>query len=363
MLLAQLDVGIRGATATLLVLLALRMAVSGPRDWRAPSMLFLPVALCVAAFVLRNTPFVDLRPSNLLADVATATRGLTALSIWWFCLACFERPFRPTRPMLSITAAWLVVYPLAQSPTLWSSNPAAWIATMSLLVLAMYGHLATRLLAMRDGDLIEARRDARIWVVALLCGQGVLDLATDLLFGFAWRPLAFSMSQNAIFLGFALWLNWSLLVPNTSSLTFGVGIARPALRPVEPRDPINRVARVSMRARLRQLVERDHIYLDPDLTFQQFAAAFGASEKVVRRVVNRDMGFDHFRGFLNHFRLAEARRRLADPAHGEDKMIAIAQDCGFASIQTFNRIFREAEGCSPSEYRARAATERQRLRA
>lgn len=69
---------------------------------------------------------------------------------------------------------------------------------------AIVGHMVWRLMAERQGDLIQHRHDARIMVAVLLGGMLFIDLAADALFGFAWRPLAFAMTQNAMALAFGL---------------------------------------------------------------------------------------------------------------------------------------------------------------
>ncbi len=80
----------------------------------------------------------------------------------------------------------------------------------------------------------------------------------------------------------------------------------------------------------------------------------GAPEPEVRRLVNQHLGWRHFRNFLNHYRLQDAKTALADPAQADRKILGIAFDAGFASLPSFNRSFREAEGMAPSEYRTRA---------
>lgn len=45
--------------------------------------------------------------------------------------------------------------------------------------------------------------------------------------GFAWRPLAFSMAQNAMILGFSVWLAGRILTVRDDVLTFGVAGADP----------------------------------------------------------------------------------------------------------------------------------------
>ena len=64
---------------------------------------------------------------------------------------------------------------------------------------------------------------------------------------------------------------------------------------------------------------------------------------------------DNFRGFLNVHRIGEARRILADPQRDGEKLIAVAMDSGFASLASFNRVFRAMVGCTPSAYRQAAA--------
>ena len=106
---------------------------------------------------------------------------------------------------------------------------------------AIVGHLVWRLLNERQGDLIQQRHDARIMVAVLLGGILFIDLAADSLFGFSWRPLAFAMTQNAMFLGFGVWLAGKLLIVRDDALTFGV--AGGAVPPVEIRASVQRFVR------------------------------------------------------------------------------------------------------------------------
>src|SRR3546814_7323665 len=106
-----------------------------------------------------------------------------------------------------------------------------------------------------------------------------------------------------------------------------------------------------LRLRLVTLIQVDRIHLHPDLPFAMFVQRMNAPERAVRKLVNHELGFDHFRSFLNHYRVIEARRLLADPRRSADKLIAIALDSGFASLPSFNRVFRATEACTPSQYK------------
>lgn len=52
--------------------------------------------------------------------------------------------------------------------------------------------------------------------------------------------------------------------------------------------------------------------------------------------------------FINYIRLKNAEERLAKP---EKSITETAFECGFSSVQYFNKIFKEQYGCSPGVYR------------
>jgi AraC-like DNA-binding protein len=351
MIIEQLDLALRLGSASILILLA--WLLLGQR-YRVglPALLFAPLALCLAGFILGNTPLASLRPTGLIGDLASVASGFTVIFLWWFALSCFDRCFRLQGVVLIIGLAWAGI--AAADRGLFGVRLAEAGLSSGLLVIgfAIVSHLVWCLLDERTGDLIEQRHHARVLVAALLGGMLFIDLAADALFGFSWRPLAFSMSQNAMILGFSVWLAGRTLSVRDDVLTFGVAVAvDPA--PNSPTPDAGHDYNEALLRRLIVLIEAEQVYLDPELTFARFVERMSAPERAVRTLINRHLGFDHFRAFLNHHRVAEARRLLADETR-DDKLIAIAFDSGFASLASFNRVFRAVEGCSPSAYRAAA---------
>lgn len=216
----------------------------------------------------------------------------------------------------------------------------------------------------RGGDLVQRRYDARPRVTLLLGGLLLVDLTADLLFGLNWRPVIFSMSQNAAILGFCLWLGSRVLSVRAGFLTFQD--AAPCLSAASPPIPafptttemlpVHSEAEAALMRRLSFLIEKERIFLDPALDFAGFVEQMQAPERTVRRLINQELGFDHFRTFLNHHRVEAACRRLAEPDLAGDKLIGVALDSGFASLASFNRVFRTMRGCTPSQYRQAALT-------
>jgi transcriptional regulator GlxA family with amidase domain len=165
----------------------------------------------------------------------------------------------------------------------------------------------------------------------------------DIVLGMDWNPQAFSIAQNTAFLAFTGWL-LSLAPRNPAQDRAGDG---PPLHRPEP-------AANPALARLQRLMEEERLHLDPELTFPTFVEAMGMPERTVRRLINHELGYEHFRSFLNAYRVEAAKRLLSDPARCQDKLVGVALDSGFASLPSFNRVFKELDGRTPSAFRAEA---------
>ncbi len=344
----QFDAAIRaGAVGTILLLGWL--LIGQRRQVGLPARLFAPLALCLAGFVIGNTPITSLAPAGIVGAVGHTVSGFTVIFLWWFCLSCFDSRFGLKGGVLGVGLVWGVLAAFDRGLL----GEAFANKGLSLLLVplgfAIVGHLIWRLLAERQGDLIQQRHDARIMVAVLLGGMLFIDLAVDALFGFAWRPLAFSITQNAMVLAFGVWLAGKMLTVRADVLAFGV--VEEASSPTEDGARLSPPYDSELHRRLSVLMENERVFLDPELTFSAFVDRMGAPERAVRTLINQKLGHDHFRTFVNHYRVAEARRLLGDPDQPA-KLITVALDSGFASLASFNRAFRAIEGRTPSDYRA-----------
>lgn len=348
MYVGQLDAAIRGGAVSTILLLAWLM-LGQRRKIGLPAALFALLALCLAGFVIGNTPMTSLVPTGLVGTVAHTVSGFAVVFLWWFCLSCFDSRFRLKGGVLGVGLLWAAIAALDRGLLGDAFADKGLSRLLVPLGFAIVGHLVWRLLEGREGDLIQQRHDARIMVAVLLGGMLFIDLAADVLFGFAWRPIAFAMTQNAMILAFGLWLARRILMVDPAMLTFGIAQAAPM--PAEAAPKPGHRPNTELHGRLSVLMETERVFLDPELTFARFVARMGAPERAVRTLVNHELGHDHFRTFLNHYRVAEARRLLGERDRA-DKLIAVALDSGFASLASFNRAFRAIEGCTPSEYRA-----------
>ena len=77
------------------------------------------------------------------------------------------------------------------------------------------------------------------------------------------------------------------------------------------------------------------------------AARIGYDYAYISKTFKRKVGIS-FRQYINNLRIIESKRLLKATVQGIEE---IAEKCGFSSLRTFDREFREQTGITPSEYR------------
>jgi AraC-like DNA-binding protein len=102
---------------------------------------------------------------------------------------------------------------------------------------------------------------------------------------------------------------------------------------------------------LQRRFASERLYARDGLGIVALAELLGTQEHVLRKVINRVMGFRNFNDFLHQHRLREAAMRLRDPSLCRLPVLTIALEAGYGSIGPFNRAFRDRYGMTPGEYR------------
>lgn len=202
----------------------------------------------------------------------------------------------------------------------------------------------------RDGTAVAQepdRADALRWVRAILVLIGVV-IACGVGFGLwhLWiRPLSY-------FDAFGLYLAFA-------GLAYALGIAgwrqthgRTGKRVTESRReqrPRTSSPPDDWRARGRQWAEQMEAagwFREPDLTLSTLARRLGTNTAYLSRAFNDGLG-ESFTMVVNRLRVAAACRALEEGG----SVLAIALDVGFGSKATFNRVFRQCLGTTPSTWR------------
>lgn len=100
---------------------------------------------------------------------------------------------------------------------------------------------------------------------------------------------------------------------------------------------------------LKELMVADSLYMNPVLKVDMLAARLSIPEKGLSNLLNQYAG-KNFNDFVNEFRVEEAKKRLTDPRYRNFTIAAIALECGFNSLATFQRVFKQTTGITPSQY-------------
>ena len=102
--------------------------------------------------------------------------------------------------------------------------------------------------------------------------------------------------------------------------------------------------------RLKEAVAANRLYEDAELTLATLAEKLKIHPHDLSRIIN--MGLEkNFNDFINEFRVREIARKMRDPAFDRLTLLGIAYECGFNSKTTFNRVFKEMTGKTPTEYK------------
>ncbi|MDR1161880.1 MAG: helix-turn-helix transcriptional regulator [Tannerellaceae bacterium] len=107
---------------------------------------------------------------------------------------------------------------------------------------------------------------------------------------------------------------------------------------------------VILSRQLKDYMEKEKPYIQMELTLKSLASALDTYPHYLTQVLSITF-HQNFYDFINTYRIEEARQRLVDPQFRNLTILAIAYDCGFNSKSTFNRIFKQKTGSTPTEYR------------
>jgi len=257
--------------------------------------------------------------------------SFSSLFIWWFGLALFDDDFElgafewGVAALFSVIAIPVKLYFLGIHD-LWF--PGMDIIS-ALIPMMMMFHLAYRAIKGRKEDLIEKRRRVRVWFAAAIAMVLTVSILAERIAIAAgvdsrdtiWITYSFTLP---IVIWAVLWL--TRLHPEALAFQSKPKGVTQVSQNIEPRD-------IKVH---KKLVTAQHL----DVPAHQ-----------LRALINRSMGYQNFAAFVNHYRIRDVKRALADPKNGRIPILTLAMDSGFSSLAPFNRAFKKSVGITPTEYR------------
>jgi AraC-like DNA-binding protein len=288
-------------------------------------------------------------PNNVLLVFGLGAGAMPGL-FWLFAKAWFndEKRVSPISALL-VALSVLITLVVQLTPTDGIANVIS-SGLFRASKLAFAGAALWEVWRSREGDLVERRRRIRPLLVGVVAVYVILIAVVELMEptslpdgSLELKRLVATGALLAV-LGFC-----AVMLRMRQADVFGaapvpVAVVKPSAEPAY--DPLSEKV---LRFMADQMPHRDDT-----LSIAKLSALLGEQEYRLRRTINRQLGHRNFSAFLNGYRLAEVKAALADPSQREVPIITIALDAGFGSLPPFNRAFREAEGMTPSEFRARA---------
>ncbi len=101
--------------------------------------------------------------------------------------------------------------------------------------------------------------------------------------------------------------------------------------------------------KIRKYMVIEKPYLERELTIYDLSDQLKIPRHILSEVINEHMG-KNFYNLVNEYRLNEVKERMKSDDMKHLTILAIAYDSGFNSKSSFNTIFKEKTGQTPSEY-------------
>lgn len=102
--------------------------------------------------------------------------------------------------------------------------------------------------------------------------------------------------------------------------------------------------------RIRDAMEKQQLYLKPNLNIEEFARHVGIHYREVSSIINKHFNTNFFE-FVNEYRVNKAKQMLLDPDCAQMTILDILLESGFNSKSSFHRFFKRYVGMSAADFR------------
>jgi AraC-like DNA-binding protein len=102
--------------------------------------------------------------------------------------------------------------------------------------------------------------------------------------------------------------------------------------------------------RLYTTMEQKKLFLEPELSLAQLASNLNMTSHLLSQVLNECIMMN-FYDFVNSYRVIEMKSKLANRSYDKYNIVVLAYESGFNSKASFQRIFKNHTGLTPTEYK------------
>jgi AraC-like DNA-binding protein len=174
-----------------------------------------------------------------------------------------------------------------------------------------------------------------IWFLYLI--PYVIPRYTDVMLNtFDWYPLYIPLAIIIYWLGIK-----------------GYIVSQTETSPIKKAQSVNSTLPAETIALLKKSMIDDKLFLNPNLNLNILSEQTSIPQKTISFVLNQNLK-KSFSEFVNEYRIEAFKEKILQPETDNLTIAGIAVECGFSSQATFQRIFKQSTGVSPSEFRKSA---------
>ena len=120
-------------------------------------------------------------------------------------------------------------------------------------------------------------------------------------------------------------------------------------------------SQVSLFTELRDLFDRQKLYLDPELSIKSVVKLIGTNQKYLYQAISENSD-TNFRSFVNRYRVDEAKRIIEQKIQSNEvlNLSELYIAAGFNSSGSFYRVFKSVTGLAPKDYAAEIRNDNRR---
>ncbi|GHT13357.1 hypothetical protein FACS189432_06130 [Bacteroidia bacterium] len=96
--------------------------------------------------------------------------------------------------------------------------------------------------------------------------------------------------------------------------------------------------------------EEKKLYENPELTLSEVAEHLNTNVTYIQRALKYHRQDANFNNFVNQYRISAIKKAIAQEEHNKYTIGYLYQMAGFRYQSTFNKVFKQFEGMTPSEY-------------
>ncbi|MEM6799762.1 MAG: helix-turn-helix domain-containing protein [Bacteroidota bacterium] len=105
--------------------------------------------------------------------------------------------------------------------------------------------------------------------------------------------------------------------------------------------------------RLQDYMEREQIFLNPDLNLKELASQLSVPPRELSRAINR-IHEQSFFDYINRHRIELAKEKIQHPKDPKVTVLEIMYEVGFQSKSSFNTAFKKFTGLTPTQWKRQA---------